>query len=232
MLFPMTQQEDHKPQKGRLKISNVKDIYFPIVGIILTVIGIWLNYEANERQRQEATHARKQKYLEYFLDNYSDSSSLKQAAAFALLKYVDDQVRKDLVYSLSANTSLSKDAWVEIVKLKDVKLNFGAANNYRVEIYYSKEHKNEAMQIKYQLDSVGYMGQVVLGEKIAAFWDNYGWGNGNEIRYEPSQDSIAIIYFFRFIDSKNPALNFRQVAVDDTSRPNSIAIHLPPKRNL
>jgi len=209
----------------------IKDILVPVAGVLLAVMGFIANEGANHRQQLEAKAAREQKYLEYFLVNYSDTSPSKQAAAFALLKYLDPQVRKDLVFGLSANTDLSRDAWRVLVNLPDVQLNFAVANAYRVEIYYGKEYDVDARKIEQQLRAAGFAGEVVLGEKVPAFWDKYGWGHGNEIRFEPTADSVAMKYLYRFIDAKNPGLKLREVPVDDPSRPRAIVVHLPPEHN-
>ena len=58
-----------------------------------------------------------------------------------------------------------------------------------------------------------------------------GWGDGNDIRFEPASDAVAMAYLYRFIAAKNPGLMLRENPVHDTSRPNSIAIHLPPPRS-
>lgn len=210
--------------------SWIKNVLVPLAGVLLAIMGYIANKDANKRQELEARAAREQKYLEYFLENYSDNSTTKQAAAFALLKYMNPQVRKDLVFGLSANTELSREAWDVLVRLKDVRFNFVAANSYRVEIYYGKEQEENAQKIEKQLKTSGFPGNVVLGEKIPAFWDNYGWGGGNEIRFDQSADSLAMKYLYRFIEAKNPSLNFKEAPVYDLSRPNSIAVHLPPKR--
>lgn len=153
---------------------------------------------------------------------------MRQAAAFALLKYLDPKVRRDLVYGLSGNIELSKEAWRVLIGLEDVKLNFGIANDYRVEIYFSKEQKEAAQHLENQLKQAGFTGQIVSGEKIPAFWDRYGWPDGNEMRFNPKYDALATKYLYRFMDAKNPLLRLRETAVDDPSRPNSVAIHLPP----
>jgi hypothetical protein len=209
-------------------MSWIKDGFVPVAGVLLALMGFIANRDANRRQELEAKAARQQKYLEYFLANYSESSPTRQSAAFALLKYMDPDVRRDLVYGLSANTDLSREAWRVLAGMDDVKLNFGVASTYRVEIYYGQNHAADATTIEKQLKGAGFEGDVVLGEKIPEFWNNYGWGEGNEVRYEPTGDSIAIKYFYRFIDAKNPSLQFHERAVPDTSRPHSIAVHLPP----
>ena len=209
----------------------IKDILVPVAGVLLAVMGFLANEGANHRQQLEAKAAREQKYLEYFLANYSDTSPTKQAAAFALLKYLDPQVRKDLVFGLSANTDLSRDAWRVLVELPDVQLNFSVANSYRVEIYYGKEYDADAHRIEQQLKAAGFAGEVVLGQKVPAFWDRYGWGHGNEIRFDPPSDSVAMKYLYRFIDAKNPGLKLREVPVNDPSRPRAIVVHLPPEHS-
>jgi hypothetical protein len=208
----------------------VKDVFVPFAGVLLAIMGFMANSDANLRQEREARAAREQKYLEFFLENYSDTSPSKQASAFALLKYMDPQIRRDLVYGLSANADLSREAWRVLIGLDDVKLNFAAANLYRVEIYYAKEHEGAARAIETQLQAAGFVGQISLGEKIPAFWDRYSWGDGNEMRFEPTADALAMKYLYRFIDAKNPQLRFRERPVADTSRSNSIAVHLPPPR--
>jgi hypothetical protein len=245
----MTEFEDISAKLDKLQASLdkgkgwkelIKDVLVPVAGVLLALMGFWANHDANKRQDQqsqsarevqklEARAAREQKYLEYFLANYSETSSAsKQATAFALLKYMDPQVRKDLVLSLSSNLNLSDEAWRVLLSLGD-RLNFSSANAYRVEIYYDYEHKVDAERIKQQLNAAGFEGEVIAEEKIPKFWDNYGWGQGNEIRYEPRADSAAMNYLYRFIDSSNPELKLKRTAVGDTSRPNSVAVHLPPE---
>lgn len=206
----------------------IKDVFIPVTGLLLAVMGFVANSDANKRQEREAQSIREQKYLEYFLENYADTSSVKQASAFALLKYMKPEVRNDLVFALSANTDLSKDAWRVLVGIEDVRLNFAAADSFRVEIYYAKENKSSARQIDFQLKQSGFKGQVTLKEREPQFWDEFGWGEGNEIRFEPNTESIAMKYLYRFIDAKNPSLELRKAPVTDTSRPKSVAIHLPP----
>jgi hypothetical protein len=207
-----------------------KDVLIPVAGVLLAIMGFIANSDANRRQELEAKAAREQKYLEYFLENYSDASPTKQTSAFALLKYMNPEVRKDLVFGLSASADLSREAWQVLIGLENVTLNFSAANAYRVEIYYGKEQEAMARAIEKQLKAAGFLGQIELGEKVPAFWDRYGWGQGNEIRFEPKTDAAAMRYLYRFIDAKNPGLEFRETPVQDTSRPNSIAVHLPPRR--
>ena len=214
---------DEKPKP----MTWIKDVLIPLAGLLLAVVGFVANSDANKRQETEAQAIREQKYLEYFLENYADTSPVKQASAFALLKYMKPEVRNDLVFALSANTDLSKDAWRVLVGIEDVKLNFAAADSFRVEIYYAKENENSARQIDSQLKQFGFQGQVVLEEKVPRFWDKYGWGRGNEIRFEPETESIAMRYLYRFIDAKNPGLELREAPVTDTSRPKSVAVHLP-----
>lgn len=213
-------------KKNRLALF--KEVLIPIVGILLAIMGYSANRDANIRQELEAEAARQQKYLEYFLANYSDASSVRQTAAFALLKYLDPEVRKDLVYGLSGNIELSKETWRVLISLEDVKLNFGIANDYRVEIYYSKEQEEAVRRIEDQLKQAGFEGSIVRGEKIPAFWDTYGWPDGNEMRFDSKRDALATKYLYRFVDSKNPLLRLQETEVDDPSRPNSVAIHLPP----
>lgn len=144
----------------------IKDGLVPVAGVLLALLGFVANRDANRRQELEAKAARQQKYLEYFLANYSDTSATKQAA--------------------------------------------------------------DATTVAQQLKETGFAGEVVTAEKIPEFWDNYGWGDGNEIRYEPAGDAVAIKYFYRFIDARNPGLRFHTRAVPDPTRPSSIAVHLPP----
>ena len=216
--------------KKRDTSSWVKDVFVPVAGVLLAIMGFVANSDANKRQEAEAKAAREQKYLEYFLQHYSDALPTKQASAFALLKYMNPEVRKDLVFGLSANADLSREAWRVLVELDDVMLNFSAANVYRVEVYYGKEYEAAAKAVEKQLKSAGFLGQIDLGEKIPAFWDRYGWGHGNEIRFDPTTDAVAMKYLYRFIDAKNPELNLREKPVQDASRPMSIAVHLPPRR--
>jgi hypothetical protein len=116
-----------------------------------------------------------------------------------------------------------------LIKFDNVQLNFGEANSYRVEIYYSKDHEVDANRIREQLKSAGFKGEVILAEKIPEFWDYYGWGRGNEIRFDSKSEELAINYLYRFIEAKNPSLKIQENPVEDSSRPNSVAIHLPPK---
>jgi len=210
------------------KISLVKDIVIPIIGLFIAFVGLYANYSANKRQELAANADREQKYLDFFLQNYSDSSSTKQATAFLLLRYINPDVQKDLIYSLSFNTNLSPETYKTLLSYK-AKLNFGEANNYLIEIYYAKEYDHKAKLIKSQLDSAGFKGHITVDEKIPKFWDNYGWGHGNSIRYYPSEDGAAMAYLFRFINFKNEDLKLSSEKVNDNTRPKSIAIHLPPK---
>jgi len=210
----------------------IKDILVPVAVVLLAVMGFIANEGANQRQKLEAKAAREQKYIEYFLANYADASPTKQAAAFALLKYVDPQVRKDLVSGLSANIDLSRDAWRVLVTLADVQPNFTAASSYRVEIYYGKEYDADAHKIEQQLKAAGFTGEIVVGEKLPAFWDKYGWGHGNEIRFDAAAESVAMKYLSHFVDAKNPWLKLREVQVDDPYRPRAIVVHLPPERKV
>jgi hypothetical protein len=220
---------ESEPRK-RGAVEWIKDALIPIAGLLLAVLGFLANADANRRQRAEAQAAREQKYLEYFLQNYSDTSSTRQSAAFALLKYMNPQVRQDLVYGLSANTELSREAWQVIATMPGVQLNFGEANRYRVDVFYAMENADAAGRIAQQLQQAGFGGTVTQAGKVPAFWDTYGWPKGNEVRFEPVADARAMQYLFRFLEARNPELRLKAEAVQDPSRPESVSIHLPPKR--
>lgn len=204
-----------------------KDIVIPFIGILIAFVGLYANYSADKRQELAAQYDREQKYLEFFLQNYSDSSSTKQETAFSLLKYINKDIRKDLLYSLSTNTKLSSEAFKTLLNYHS-SLNFGIANTDTIIIYYlnNKKFKDRAFTLKAQLDSSGFKGKVYPIERTQVFFDYYGWTNINTVRYDPSHDSSAMIYLYRFIKCKNADLNFISKPVPDHTMPKIIAIHL------
>jgi hypothetical protein len=167
------------------------------------------------------------------LSSWICCAAQRPAAAFSLLKFMDAEVRNDLVFSLSANVDLSREAWRVLINFPDAKLNFSTANEYAVEIYYAPARAAAKEKIVQQLHDAGFKGKIVSQEVGPGFWDNYEWPDGNEVRFDPKADSIAMKYLYRFINAKNPGLKFQEVRVQDDSRPSSISIHLaseqPPK---
>jgi hypothetical protein len=70
----------------RDKLAWIKDLFVPVVTLMLMYLGYRLNADANARQIAEAqqaqvraAEARNQKYLEFFLANFADKA--KQPAA-------------------------------------------------------------------------------------------------------------------------------------------------------
>ena len=215
---------NHESNKEESKFLFIKDIIIPVVGILIAFVGLYASYSADKRQELVAQSDREQKYLEFFLQNYADSA--KQETAFLLLKYINKDIRKDLIYSLSTDTKLSDGAFETILSYKS-KLNFGVAKSYGVKVFYAAKFKDRASKLKLQLDSAGFKGKVLCIEKSPHFFDYYnGKGVGNNVKYNAKDDSPAMAYLFRFIADKNDDLNFKKTPVSGNDEPGIITVHL------
>jgi|GEM_PF-2725079 hypothetical protein len=67
--------------KGRYEV--IKDLALPFGTLLIAALSIILTHISSEKQREDASYVRQQKYIEFFLNNFSDPS--KQAVAFELL---------------------------------------------------------------------------------------------------------------------------------------------------
>jgi hypothetical protein len=217
----MSKTETDEPEN---KFLFIKDILIPVVGVLIAFVGLYATINADRRQELEAKSDREQKYLEFFLQNYADSA--KQETAFLLLKYLNDSVRKDVIYSLSANTKLSDEAFKTLLGY-NITLNFADANLYNVKVFYEEKFKNKANKVRLQLVSAGFTGKVWCIEKSPDFFYRYnGNGVGNNIKYNAEHDSPAMAYIYRFIADKNVDLHFRKIPVSGNDEPGIITVHL------
>lgn len=212
----------------RDKLAWVKDLFVPVVTLMLMYLGYRLNADANLRQISEAAEARNQKHLEYFLANYADKA--KQPAAFAVLGLLDTPFRARFVYNLSAALDLEAETWDAIVRMGDV-LNFGDLQDFQVEIYHAGEAAAIAGRIKDGLLKAGFKGQIHVKEVSDKFWDNYGGKpDTNEVRFELGTEDRAAKYLARFLQTKLPEAAIVLRPTLDSSRPRSVAVWLPHAR--
>jgi hypothetical protein len=219
----------------RDKLALIKDLFVPVVTLMLMYLGYRLNADANARQIAEAeqaqvraAEARNQKYLEFFLANFADKA--KQPAAFAVLGFLDTPFRARFVYNLSAGLDLEPATWDAIVRIGDV-LDFGDLQGFRVEVYHAGDAGALAQGIQQGLQKAGFKGEIRVQEVSEQFWDNYGGKpDTNEVRFELGTEDRAAKYLARFLQTKLPEAAIALRPTLDSSRPRSVAVWLPHAR--
>ena len=214
------------------KLALVKDLLIPILTVIILFLGYRISADANRLMEVESARAaerdkaaQSQEYMDFFLSNFTHKD--KQPAAFAILEFLDPEVRNKLIFSLSSSINLSPDTWQEIVRM-NVPLDFGALQGYRVEIYYAFQASRFATEIEQQLKSAEFQGSIYLQQVSEEFWSNYGGKpDTNDIRFEDGVENLPARYLARFIKAKNPDTNIKLQRTNDPDRPGSISVWLP-----
>jgi hypothetical protein len=207
--------------KPKDRYDLIKDLALPFGTLLIAALSIILTHISSEKQREDASYVRQQRYIEFFLNNFSDPS--KQAVAFELLAEVDQKNATSIVNTVLLNEKKpSNDELIEMAK--------NLPDGFGIEIFYAKSDLKAETLAHTIEEGIKRLSIEIKDIKAvdAEFWKNYGTPDGNEIRYDAQNGEYAATKFlYMFLRVNNPNARFTVIPVKDNSRPLLMSLFLP-----
>jgi len=167
--------------------------------------------QESERRKSEFKTQIQTKYIELFYNDISSSDDKKQANALHLLRLMDNDLAASFASLVGQKEGVSEGIKGEALTIKSNVERFSILSGFKIGLYFvpgDQKLPKLASELSNTLRDKGFNGKIQIYDKNTKFFNDVGFPQNNEVRFEPGVEEAQAEFLVSFLSELYPSRTF------------------------